>query len=314
MKVSGQFNLNIKNQQIHLPFLEEFEVELWMKREDQIHPEISGNKFRKLKYNVVEASKQNKQILLTFGGAYSNHILATAATGKLNNLQTIGVIRGEELASNLEKVLQENQTLAGAKSFGMEFEFVSREVYKNKSSEMFLNELKKKFGDFYLIPEGGTNILAIKGCEEILTVEDEKFDYICLAVGTGGTISGIINSVKDYQNVIGFPALKGDFLRKEIKNLISSANQWNIEESYHFGGYGKFNSNLIHFINEFKEETSIQLDPIYTGKMMFGVIDLIKRGKFPKGTKILTIHTGGIQGISGVNKKLRKKNLEEIKL
>lgn len=314
MSILNEFNLNIENQQIHLSELHQYDVELWIKREDKIHPQISGNKFRKLKYNVIEAQHQEKNTLLTFGGAYSNHILAVAAAGKLNNLKTIGVIRGDELAFNLDKVLKENQTLAQAKEFGMEFEFVSRETYRNKTSDSFVRELKNKFGEFYLIPEGGTNQLAIKGCEEILTEEDEKFDYICLALGTGGTISGIINSTKDYQKVLGFPALKGDFLQKEVEIWTNARRNWKLSNDYHFGGYGKFNPELIRFINDFKRETNVLLDPIYTGKMMFGVIELIKKNKFPKGAKILTIHTGGIQGISGVNKKLRSKNLEEIQL
>lgn len=312
---SIEFNLDIRNQQVQIPIFENLGIELWIKREDEIHKQISGNKFRKLKYNILEAKDLQKKKLVTFGGAYSNHILAVAATGNLHGFETIGVIRGEELALDLETVLKENSTLRNASELGMKFDFIDRESYRNKDSNEFQVYLKKKFGDFYLIPEGGTNQLAIKGCEEILTAEDEKFDYICLAVGTGGTISGIINSVKNHQQVLGFPALKGDFLKNEIQQLISVQNRnWSLVTEYHFGGYGKFNTDLIRFMNEFKEDTGILLDPIYTGKMMYGLLDLIKKRTFRKGAKILAIHTGGIQGITGVNRKLRNKKLELIKV
>lgn len=287
---------------IQLPF----GVELYIKREDLLHPLISGNKFRKLKYNIEKAKENKKELLLTFGGAFSNHILATAAAGKENGIDTIGVIRGEELRNNY----QGNQTLTRAEGLGMKFHFVDRELYRNKEDESFLRDLKAKFGDFYLVPEGGTNELAIKGCEEILTNSDKNdFAYICCAVGTGGTISGIINSSEENQQIIGFPALKGDFLSNDICKFVAKKN-WKIFSDYHFGGYGKVKPELISFLNEFYKETKIPLDPIYTGKMMFGIIDLIKKGYFPKNSKILAIHTGGLQGVNGVNTKLKKKNKE----
>ena len=286
-------------------------MEFFIKREDLIHPFVSGNKFRKLKYNLEEAKLQKNQTLLTFGGAFSNHIVATAVAGNLNGFKTIGVIRGDELGKDLEKTLDNNSTLREAHKNGMTFEFVSRESYRNKSEESFINQLKGKFEDFYLIPEGGTNELAIKGCEEILTEEDANFDYICSAVGTGGTISGIINSTKKHQKVIGFPALKGDFLEAEIRQFVKKEN-WSLQTNYHFGGYAKYEEELIRFINKFKKDTNILLDPIYTGKMIFGILDLIKKDKFKKGSKVLAIHTGGIQGIEGFNQKLKRKNQQII--
>jgi 1-aminocyclopropane-1-carboxylate deaminase len=174
--------------------------------------------------------------------------------------------------------------------------------------------LKQKFGNFYVIPEGGTNDLAIKGCEEILSEKDSKFDVICVAVGTGGTISGLINSAKNHQRVIGFPALKGDFLEQEIEGLTTKRENWSLLNEYHFGGYAKYNKALISFINQFYEVTKIPLDPIYTGKMLFGIVDVIKKDYFSENSKILIIHTGGLQGIEGVNQKLSKKNLELITL
>lgn len=300
-----------ENQKIELPVLKEKEVALYLKREDKIHPFVSGNKFRKLKYNIQEAKNQKKETLLTFGGAFSNHIVATAVAGNLNGFKTIGIIRGDELAHNLEETLQNNATLKEAHKNGMTFEFVSRTVYRNKTEQSFINRLKEKFGDFYLIPEGGTNNLAIKGCEEILTNDDLNFDYICCAIGTGGTISGLINASTLRQEVIGFPALKGDFLQTEINNFVKKEN-WVLQTDYHFGGYAKYNEELIAFINNFKKETGVLLDPIYTGKMIFGILDLIEKNHFKKGSEILAIHTGGIQGIEGFNQKLKRKNQQTI--
>ena len=297
-----------KNQQIFLPILEDKKVELFVKREDVIHPFVSGNKFRKLKYNLQEAKKQQQKTLLTFGGAFSNHIVATAVAGNLNGFKTIGVIRGEELGIDLKKTIENNSTLREANKNGMEFEFVSREEYRQKSTEKFITKLREKFGGFYLIPEGGTNDLAVKGCEEILTNEDDFFNYICCAVGTGGTISGIINSAKKHQKVIGFPALKGDFLETEIQKHTILTKNWSLQTDYHFGGYSKVNDEVIAFINQFKKETGILLDPIYTGKMLFGIVDLIYKNHFRANSKILAIHTGGIQGISGINQKRKQKN------
>ncbi|UFH47775.1 pyridoxal-phosphate dependent enzyme [Flavobacterium galactosidilyticum] len=282
-------------------------ISLYIKREDLIHPFVSGNKFRKLKYNLLEAKTQNKDTLLTFGGAFSNHIAAVAYAGKDKGFKTIGIIRGDELRDKIS----ENPTLQFAENCGMQFEFVSREEYRLKGENHFLEKLKMKFGDFYLIPEGGTNELAIKGCEEILTENDADFDFICCAIGTGGTISGIINSVLDHQKVLGFPSLKGDFLQDEIRNFVENQN-WEFITDYHFGGYGKVSEELIAFINQFYAETKIPLDPIYTGKMVFGVIDLISENYFPANSKILLIHTGGIQGIQGMNIKLKKKQLPTI--
>lgn len=304
------FNSQIQsiNQQIVLPKLEANNCQLFIKREDEIHPLVSGNKFRKLKYNLKVAKQNKTKTLLTFGGAFSNHILATAVAGKLQNFKTIGVIRGDELGQDLSKTLATNSTLRAAYEHGMKFEFISRERYRDKMSSDFLQKLELKYGDFYTLPEGGTNALAVKGCEEILTSDDNEFDYICSCVGTGGTIAGIINSIEAPQKVIGFPALKGGFLIKEIQQYCRGQKNWQLVSDYHFGGYGKYSDELIHFINRFKEDTTIPLDPIYTGKMMFGVLDMIKKNSFPKGSKILIIHSGGIQGIEGFNHRLKRKN------
>ncbi|MBF4473459.1 1-aminocyclopropane-1-carboxylate deaminase/D-cysteine desulfhydrase [Flavobacterium sp. HJJ] len=278
-------------------------ISLEIKREDLLHPFISGNKFRKMKYNLLQAKTENQETLLTFGGAYSNHIAAVAYAGKEQGFKTIGIIRGDELRDKIT----ENPTLKFAQECGMEFEFVTREAYRHKTEFDFIAGLKQKFGLFYLVPEGGTNEYAIKGCEEILTEEDANFDYVCLAVGTGGTISGIINSVLPHQKVLGFPALKGDFLKDEIRKFARSEN-WDLVTDYHFGGYGKVNEELVQFINRFYKVTQVPLDPVYTGKMVFGVMDLIHKNYFPDNAKILLIHTGGLQGIQGMNTLLKKKN------
>ena len=301
-----------KNQQVFLPILEEKKVELFIKREDLIHPFVSGNKFRKLKYNLQEAKKLKKKALFTYGGAFSNHIVATAVAGKIAGFKTFGIIRGDELGKKLEETLEENATLREAHNNGMKFQFVSREQYRQKSSFGFVEKMKNKWGDFYVIPEGGTNCLAVDGCEEILNKEDSEFNYICSAVGTGGTISGLINASKKNQKIIGFPALKGNFLSEEIKKYVGRKKNWSLQKAYHFGGYAKHDEELITFINNFTAETGVLLDPVYTGKMLFGILDLIKKDEFTEGSKILAIHTGGIQGIAGVNQILEKKDQQII--
>ena len=300
-----------RNQQVHMKEIESAEVSLWMKREDELHPQISGNKFRKLKYNLKEAADRGNHTLLTFGGAYSNHISALAYAGKMNRLKTIGIIRGDELAVRPELVA-ENPTLRLANNLGMQLEFVSRDLYKSRHQEEFINLLRERFGKFYLVPEGGTNALAIKGCEEILNEDDEVFDYICVSLGTGGTMAGLINSAGKGQKVLGFPSLKGDFLREEIAKITIHRENWSLVSDYHFGGYAKINEKLISFINQFYRSTTIPLDPVYTGKMMYGLVDMIRNKRFEKNSRILAIHTGGLQGIHGMNQKLTKKKLPLI--
>ena len=282
-------------------------IELFIKREDLLHPVISGNKFRKLKYNLAEAKRLGYEKLLTFGGAFSNHIVAVAGAGKEFGFETIGIIRGEEL----QEKIHENPSLAVAQQFGMKFAFVSRDTYRIKDTPEFLEEMQSQFGDFYLLPEGGTNELAIKGCEEILSELDSEFSYVCTSVGTGGTISGIINGAASHQNIIGFSSLKGDFLQKDIAKFANKKN-WSVNCEYHFGGYGKVTNELIEFINSFYTQFGIPLDPIYTGKMMFGIMQLIQNDYFPPNSKILAIHTGGLQGIAGMNLKLEKSGKTKI--
>ena len=288
--------MEIKTQEISLPLLKEKGIKLFIKRTDQTHKHVSGNKWYKLKYNLIEAKKNGFQTILTFGGAYSNHIAATACAAKENGLKSVGVIRGE-------KHLPLNPTLQFAKEQGMCIHYVSRSDYRLKTSTEFINNLKSKFDDFYLIPEGGTNQLAIKGTEEILDVSSTQ-DFVCCAVGTGGTIAGIINTTNHKQSVIGFPAIKGfDLLQKDIESWTNKKN-WKFINNYFCDGYAKVNEKLVQFINEFYSTQNIPLDAVYTGKMMMGILDLIAIDYFPKGSTILAIHTGGLQGNKGMSERL----------
>ena len=277
-------------------------INFYLKRDDKIHSLVSGNKFRKLKYNITQAKDQNKFTLLTFGGAYSNHIHAVAAAGKISDFGTIGLIRGENNQSY-------NKTLSFAEEQGMQLEFISRTDYRRKTDPVFLKEIAEKYNHPYIIPEGGTNTLAVKGCAEVIDEIDIPFDYICTAVGTGGTISGLIVGCDNKHQVLGFSALKGgEFLNKDISELLLAYNSqsysnWSIQTDYHFGGYAKIKPELIEFINDFKQKHDIQLEPIYTGKMMYGLYDLIKKDYFEPGSTIIALHTGGLQGLDGINKR-----------
>ncbi|UOB53061.1 1-aminocyclopropane-1-carboxylate deaminase/D-cysteine desulfhydrase [Acinetobacter junii] len=268
-----------------------FPVQLTMKRLDLIHPQISGNKFFKLKYNLLAAKQQNLNQVLTFGGAYSNHIAATAYAAHYFGFQSIGVIRGEELAKQAL-----NSTLQTAQDFGMQLHFVSRAEYRLRHELEYLQQLKQRYPNTLIIPEGGTNQLAIQGTKEILSADDrENYDVICCAVGTGGTIAGIIESSSDQQHILGFSALKGDFLKHDIQQWTNKTN-WSLTDEYCCGGYAKTNFELLQFMQQFEQQYAVPLEQIYTAKMMMGLFDLIQQGLFPVNTRILAIHTGGLQG------------------
>jgi 1-aminocyclopropane-1-carboxylate deaminase len=256
------------------------------------HPYVSGNKWWKLKYNLEEANRQGHTTLLTFGGAYSNHIYATAAAAKEAGFKSIGIIRGEEVRSL-------NHTLAFAESCEMKLHFVSRDEYRNKTDEAFIQKLHNQLGDFYLIPEGGTNELAVKGCAEFARqLNDEvNFDYLCLPVGTGGTMAGMIDGFDSSKQILGFPVLKGgEFLEKEIKRFTAKEENWQLIHDYHFGGYAKTTNEVLNFMHDFEKQHQLPLDQVYTAKMMFGIFDLVQNEFFKKGTTILVLHTGGLQG------------------
>lgn len=284
-------------------FLDRFDnhVQLFVKREDQIHPHVSGNKWRKLKYNFHEAIRLGHTKLVTFGGAFSNHVHATAAAGFYCGLETIGMIRGE-----IVKPL--NPTLQQASEWGMQLIPVEREQYRVKEDPDYLKGLQKRLGPAYIIPEGGANTLAVKGVSE-MTAIPENFDYWCLSCGTGATMAGVISGLSTGQMVLGFPALKGgEYLQEPISRLVEQSGtdlraRWNLVTDFHFGGYAKISDELVKFMLEFKSKYDIQLDPIYTGKLFFGVFDLIKSGFFPANSRVLVVHSGGLQGIAGIEKK-----------
>lgn len=277
-------------QQVPYQHIEYRHQRISIKRLDLIHPQISGNKFFKLKYNLLAAQQQGFEKVLTFGGAYSNHIAATAFAAHKFGFQSLGMIRGEELAQR-----PFNPTLATAQQFGMQLEFISRNAYRQKDQPDFLQHLQQQYPDFYLIPEGGTNALAVQGCREILTAEDAQFDLICCAVGTGGTFAGLIEASQQHQQLLGFSALKGDFLTHEVAQLTTKRN-WRILEDYCCGGYAKTTPELIQFIQAFEQRYNIPLEQVYTGKMLRGIFDLIDQHKIGPDQKILLIHTGGLQG------------------
>ncbi len=266
-----------------------------------MHPGMQGNKYYKLRYNIMEAKKRGHSQLLTFGGTFSNHIHATAMASEKAGIRAIGIIRGE-----ISEPL--NPTLADARQQGMHLYPLSRSEYRDKQSDQVLGKLRSVFGDFYLIPEGGTNAFAIQGASEILSDEDASMQVIALPVGTGGTLAGIAGSALPHQRVLGFSALKGDFIRKEVRHLLDSHHisltiPVEIQTDFHFGGYAKFTPELIDFIKQMQIQANLPLDPVYTGKLFFGLFELIRKNYFPKGSKILALHTGGLQGIRGFNQR-----------
>ncbi len=270
-------------------------VEVWVKRDDLIHPQIMGNKWRKLKYNLLRAEEMGKNTLFTYGGAFSNHLAAVAAAAKLYGFEAVGVVRGDELNAD------SNATLKFAASQGMSLRFVSREDYR---------ELKKQHhnhdeGDVYILPEGGTNHLAVKGVAELVDEITQDFDVIVTPTGTGGTLVGIVQGLQGAKQVIGISSLKGRFVLSEVDALCQELHvpfhNYEILTEYHFGGYGRFDQDLIGFINIFRRSFGFLIDPIYTGKMFFGVFEEIAKGSFQRGTRLIVIHTGGLQGIEGFN-------------
>ncbi|WP_026104240.1 1-aminocyclopropane-1-carboxylate deaminase/D-cysteine desulfhydrase [Anabaena sp. PCC 7108] len=278
-------------------------VKLSILRLDLMHPQINGNKWFKLKYNLAEAKEKNFSTILTFGGAYSNHIYATAAAGKIFGFRTIGIIRGEE---NIPL----NPTLQFALAQGMELVYIDRRTYKERHTDELQNQLKQQFGEVFIIPEGGCNLNGMRGCIEILETVKE-FNTICLACGTGTTLAGMTLSLSQQQKVLGFPILKGgDFLNEDIKNSlinyldsglpapVNCPSPWELICNYHFGGYAKVNNELRLFCQNFQQQYDIPLDYVYTGKMFYGVMDLITKGFF-NSESLLLVHTGGLQGNLG---------------
>lgn len=279
------------------PLFKEKGLEVYVKRDDLIHPEVMGNKWRKLKYNLKHAQENGFKGILTIGGAYSNHIVATAAACCENGLESIGIIRGDELHT------ESNHTLRTAASKNMQLKFISRTAFREL--RQFFDALSTEYPDYFCIPEGGSNELAIKGCSEIIPEIDLDFDVLVTPVGTGGTMAGLVKGLGGVRKVLGFSALKGDFVIEDFLrfcqlNEIPQRN-FEIQTDFHFGGYAKYSKKLIDFINLHKIIWQIPIEPIYTGKMFYGLKSLIQSDYFNPGNKIVVLHTGGLQGIIGFN-------------
>ena len=298
-------------QKLQSPFLDKANVQLFVKRDDLIHPQFGGNKWRKLKYNLQHATNKNFDTLLTFGGAWSNHIYATAAAGKHFGFNTIGLIRGEKHAPL-------NTTLSFAEECGMQLHYIDRKQYRQKNDASFQKKIIEQFGNVYILPEGGSNSLAIRGCEEIIQEVNSQinkpFDVICCASGTGATLAGMISAIEAEEPIpkkfaIGFSVLKnGEFLTTEVNNFLNNgvadhllSDNWRIETNFHFGGYAKINDELIQFMRDFQAQYNIALDAVYTAKMFYGLFALIKSNAFKPGSVIVAVHSGGIQGNKGFN-------------
>jgi len=285
--------------QIKTPLLDEKKIKLFIKRDELIHPVIQGNKWRKLKYNILEAQKNKKDTLLSFGGAYSNHLHALAAAGKQLGLKTIGIIRGEALQPL-------NPCLQDMLDWDMQLKFIKRIEYKQKNKADFIQNLRNEFGNFHLIPEGGNNSEGKKGCAELLEELKDHYDVICCEVGSGTMLSSLIQGNTNPQTeFLGFAVMKNSQFDQEIKdNLDSLATNsnltlWKINHDYHFGGFAKTTPELNDFIKNFKQQYNIQLEPVYSGKMLWGILNLIRQDYFKTGSNILAIHGGGLQGLRG---------------
>ncbi|MGR9013085.1 MAG: 1-aminocyclopropane-1-carboxylate deaminase/D-cysteine desulfhydrase [Gammaproteobacteria bacterium] len=293
IKLEKSFNPSILTK-VDDPVLAQYQVELWMKRDDLLHPVISGNKWRKLKYILDHALSLGADTIISMGGAYSNHLHALAYVGKVLGLKTIGLVRGEPSVTL-------TPTLLDAKEWGMELKFVSRSDYRllrQYKSHFALPGLKQ--GQYWLT-EGGAQTLALQGVAELVNEIEMAYDTLCVPCGTGTTLAGIIDKAPERMSVLGFAALKNaGFLRKEVEAMLSqSRHNWQLNLDYHFGGFAKINAELSAFINDFELKTNIPLEPVYTGKMIYAVYDLITKHYFKPGERIVALHTGGLQGKRG---------------
>jgi 1-aminocyclopropane-1-carboxylate deaminase len=270
-------------------FLQNKNVQFDVLRLDKIHPVISGNKWFKLKYHLDNFNAGNYNGIISFGGAWSNHIVATACACYLKKIKCTGIIRGE-------RPEQLSNTLLEAANYEMDLKFISRETYAQKDSHEFLESIKKEFPGYYIIPEGGAGKEGEKGAGEILQYAAEKnYTHIACAVGTGTMFNGIRAAASPNQNILGITALKGWKVENETNNT-------EMFLKYHFGGFAKYNLTLINFMNDFFRLTNIPTDFVYTGKLAFALFDLIKKDHFLPGNRILMIHSGGLQGNTSLQK------------
>lgn len=287
----------------------EFDVEISVLRLDSFHTELSGNKYFKLKQNIQSAINQGIDHLVSFGGAFSNHIHALALAGRHYGLRTTAIIRGEASVPL-------NPTLLDASNAGMELVFVSREEYRSRDNPEYLSAIQRKYGPCLLIPEGGSNLPGMLGCSEIVQHIHHHigtdYDYLCLACGTGATMAGLLAAIPEGKHVIGIPVLKGaELFESQLHTLlqqleVDESQAWHIEADYHCGGYARVTPALVRFVESFESRHAIKLDHIYTGKCFMGLFDLLEKQKLPSGSRIVLIHTGGLQGERGMRSRLEK--------
>lgn len=272
-------------------FGEDSSVNVHMLRLDRMHPFISGNKWFKLRYNIEEALHNGNSSILSFGGAYSNHLVALAAAAHAAGLASVGMVRGEEQPGN--PVLQQ------CREYGMELYFISRAQYAAKEDAAFLAELCERFPGALIVPEGGANEAGERGAAEIAACIDKRFTHVTLSVGTGTTFTGLRRALSQAQMLLGFAPMKGGaYLAGTIKEKLQDLPEtnWQLYDRFHFGGFGKINDEVLSFMNSFREQNGFDLDRVYTAKMMLGVRELIRERVFPEGAQILCIHTGGLTG------------------
>lgn len=297
------------------PILKAHSVELFVKRDDLIDDAVSGNKWRKLKYNVLQCQQYKNEGILTFGGGYSNHLLATAAACKKMGFSSVGVVRGDELTP------KSNHTLASCQALGMHLHFVSRQEYHLRSERYYHEELLQQFPNLHVVPEGGANYWGMIGCQELLKEIPFAFDRMVVGQGTTTTSCGVLLGLKENQRCSVVPVLKGFDCKDEMQRLYGKSGidsetvemlltKADVLDAYHFGGYARYNAALIDFIRSFYARHHVKLDPIYTGKVMFGLYEAIKSGRYD-GERIVFLHTGGLQGIAGVEKKMGERLFQE---
>ena len=261
-----------------------FGIRLYLKRDDLLHPVVPGNKWRKLKHNLAAARERR---LLTFGGAYSNHIRAVAAAGRLFGFETVGVVRGEEH-------LPLNDSLAYAVGQGMRLTYLDRSTYRRRTEPDVLAALVEEFGPCHVIPEGGSNGPGVRGCAELPGEIDVDFDVICCATGTGATLAGIAAGMPE-RRAVGFAVLKGaGYLDDEVRRLQHEAfgsvtGNWSVDHDFHFGGYAKRTVALDAFVADFAARHHIMLDRVYEAKMMHGLLSRIAEGVFAPGTTVVAV-------------------------
>ncbi len=294
-------------QRLHSSDWDKRNIEVWVKRDDLLHPEVSGNKWRKLYYNLEQAKQYKCDGILTFGGAFSNHLLATAFAAKACGLKSIGFVRGDELTEN------SNHTLQRCSELGMELQFLSREMYVLHNDKQFIDELKLENPGFYAVPEGGANYFGIIGCQAIWKELPSDIDHLFVAQGTTTTSCGLLLGIPEKTKLHVVPVLKGFDVQSTMKNRLNwflfdedlaaeLVEKVKIHDEFHFGGYGKYTPELLNFIKKTYKKHLLPLDPIYTAKAFYALVETLRSSEFDN-QKVIFLHTGGIQGCKSIEEK-----------